>query len=527
MNNKTFLGGSMKIQFGTFFVLFLVLLSVRIFPGDITNTKSGNWSDATIWSSGTVPGASDNVHVIGGTTVTYDMDSSTVANLYVGSDTSTTGGWRTSNTKATILNVTGNIKIFSNMSFYAQSSTTLFSIHKIYLQGNIENNGSKFDMRNGSAAPSCLNVINFVFYGTANSTVKMGTYSTTNNEFNGVTINKTNGARVVLLSDMVCAQGSSSYATQNALVHFNEGIIQTNANVFYHLSTTSADMDTGKANSYVIGSLGRAMGASSGKTNAFAVGDEAGYRPIYLKSSTAGVATGQATVVSCISGKANTGSSVFPDGLIDKVSEVRYYKAVYTYLINTPPDTMGFDSFRPSYEAGDGIAAGNSDIRVAYSTDDRASWYTLHDNYPDVTVLQDLPKYYMSDTMATSIILRKGVNSVYIALARLTGTTTNSLTSTVDVRLDVPKSKSFLVEQNYPNPFNPSTTIRYSIPENSFITLKVYNTLGKEVAVLANEYKSAGYYQASFNGSELSSGIYFYTLHTGSFTETRKMILMK
>ena len=517
----------MKIQFNTFFVLFLVLLSVQIFPGDVTNTKSGNWSDATIWSTSTVPGASDNVYIIGGTTVTYDMDSSTVANLFVGADTSTLGGWRTSNTKATILNVTGNIKVFPNMAFYTQSSTTLFSIHKIYLQGNIENDGTKFDMRNGSASPSCLNVINFTFYGSTNSTVKMGTYATTNNEFNGVTINKTGGARVILLSDMVCAQGSSSYATQNALVHFTEGIIQTGTNTFFHLSTTSADMDTGKSTSYVLGNLGRAMGASSGKTNVFAVGDENGYRPIVMKSSTAGVATGQATIVSCISGNANTGSSVFTDGLIDKVSEVRYYKARYTYLINTPPDTMGFDSFRPSYEAGDGIAAGNSDIRVAYSLDDRATWTTLHDNYPDVTVLQGYPKYYMSDTMATAIILKKDVNSVYIALARLTGTTTNSLTGTTDVKLETAKAHTFLMEQNYPNPFNPSTSIRYNIPENSFVTLKVYNTLGKEVAVLANEYKTAGYYQATFGGSELPSGIYFYTLNSGKFSETRKMILMK
>ncbi len=517
----------MKLFSKTFLVLFFVLLSVHIFAGDVASIKSGNWSDVTTWSTGAIPGASDNVYITGGTTVTYDMDSSVVANLYVGSDTSTVGAWRTSNTKATILNVTGNIKIFANMGFFTQTSTTLFSIHKIYLQGNIENNGTKFDMRNGAAAPSCLNVINFIFYGSTNSTVKMGTYGTTNNEFNGITINKTGGARIVLLSDMVCAQGSSTYPNQSPSVHFTEGCIQTDKNVFYHLSTTSADMDTGKATSYVMGNLGRAMGASSGKTNTFAVGDAGGYRPIVMKSSTPGLVTGQATIVSCISGKANTGSSTFPDGQIDKVSEVRYYKVVYTYLINTPPDTMGFDSFRPSYMAGDGIADGNHDIRVAYSTDDRATWNTLHDNYPDQTILQSYPKYYGSDTLATSIVLRKGLNSLYISFARLTGTTTNTLTSSTDVRLDVPKAKSFLMEQNYPNPFNPSTTIRYSIPENSFVTLKVYNALGKEVSVLANEYKSAGYYQASFNASELSSGIYFYTLNTGKFTETRKMILMK
>lgn len=86
---------------------------------------------------------------------------------------------------------------------------------------------------------------------------------------------------------------------------------------------------------------------------------------------------------------------------------------------------------------------------------------------------------------------------------------------------------TFNLEQNYPNPFNPSTTIRYSIPTSEFVTLKVYDVLGREVQTLVNEEKATGSYEVSFNAAGLSSGIYFYKLQAGSFIETKKMILIK
>jgi hypothetical protein len=81
--------------------------------------------------------------------------------------------------------------------------------------------------------------------------------------------------------------------------------------------------------------------------------------------------------------------------------------------------------------------------------------------------------------------------------------------------------------QNYPNPFNPTTTIRYSIPKQSLVSLKVYDILGREIVTLINEEKPAGKYEVKFNAAGLSSGIYFYTINAGSFVETKKMILMK
>lgn len=86
----------------------------------------------------------------------------------------------------------------------------------------------------------------------------------------------------------------------------------------------------------------------------------------------------------------------------------------------------------------------------------------------------------------------------------------------------------FSLDQNYPNPFNPSTTINFSIPKSSFVSLKIYNTLGKEVQSIVNEFKQAGSYSVNFTEtSSLTSGVYFYTLNAGEFTDTKKLVLMK
>ncbi|MBT8386042.1 MAG: T9SS type A sorting domain-containing protein [Ignavibacteria bacterium] len=87
--------------------------------------------------------------------------------------------------------------------------------------------------------------------------------------------------------------------------------------------------------------------------------------------------------------------------------------------------------------------------------------------------------------------------------------------------------KEFNLSQNYPNPLNPATIIKYQLPELSFVTLKVYDVLGNEVALLVDEEKPAGSYEINFDGSELTSGIYFYQLKAGNFIETKKMVLLK
>ena len=86
--------------------------------------------------------------------------------------------------------------------------------------------------------------------------------------------------------------------------------------------------------------------------------------------------------------------------------------------------------------------------------------------------------------------------------------------------------KEFKLYNNFPNPFNPSTTIKYSIPEVSKVSLTLFNLLGEEVTRLVDEEMTVGNYTAEFIATNLPSGIYFYKLQAGTFTETKKMILM-
>jgi len=97
----------------------------------------------------------------------------------------------------------------------------------------------------------------------------------------------------------------------------------------------------------------------------------------------------------------------------------------------------------------------------------------------------------------------------------------------VDDVNDSPVPSTFALEQNYPNPFNPTTNITYSLANSSVVTLKVYDVLGREVAVLVNKIENAGAHTVSFNGSGLSSGIYFYKLEAGSNHLVKKLMLLK
>ncbi len=93
------------------------------------------------------------------------------------------------------------------------------------------------------------------------------------------------------------------------------------------------------------------------------------------------------------------------------------------------------------------------------------------------------------------------------------------------VQISAPKS--FELSQNYPNPFNPNTSIRYNIPKDSKVKIEVYDALGRTVASLVNEYKSAGSYSVNFDASSLASGVYLYKISAGDFTATKKMNLLK
>lgn len=98
---------------------------------------------------------------------------------------------------------------------------------------------------------------------------------------------------------------------------------------------------------------------------------------------------------------------------------------------------------------------------------------------------------------------------------------------TTDIKSNEEVGFEYKLSQNFPNPFNPSTTIQFSIPHSQFVNLKVYDVLGREVSTLVNEEKLPGNYEVKFDGSNLPSGIYFYRLQAGSFSQTKKLLLLK
>jgi|GEM_PF-3165735 len=384
------------------------------------SSSGGNWSSPASWPSGYVPTAVDDVVIPAGVTITLDTTDAVCNDLLI------EGSLVARNTRAAVLTVNGDIRISVGGSFTSpyHPDTAANIFHTLNVYGDFTNAGGTFDFRGGSAG-NTLSAMNTTFLGSHNSTISVGTYSSSNNDFNGITINKSNGAKVICASDVVIDPGSSA---GKALLTLTNGIVETGNYTLYVLSTTTADIVSASASSYISGALGRGMSNSAGKSNTFAVGDSRSYRPLSLTSTTAGTATGHHVVVRCVSSNANTGSSIFTGG-IDKVSEVRYYQVSYNKGIGAGANSMSFNLFSPSYGTDDGVQVGNTDLRVAYSADDRATWNGMTQSTPHNTSLTSPPTTIIPTALGSVLTLNSGTGYIDVALSRVTGTTTNPLTN--------------------------------------------------------------------------------------------------
>jgi hypothetical protein len=165
---------------------------------------------------------------------------------------------------------------------------------------------------------------------------------------------------------------------------------------------------------------------------------------------------------------------------------------------------------------GQFIGAAYFDLEAASSYTEFSSDITwLSDDNPDTVIIAFLITNHSGIHMGSAFYL----DDLFFGAATGVQPENNSLST-------------FKLAQNYPNPFNPSTVIRYSIPKESFVTLKIYNLLGQEVATLVSEDKPAGTYNVRFSASDVSpgkltSGIYLYRLDAGNFVQTRKMMMVK
>jgi hypothetical protein len=139
----------------------------------------------------------------------------------------------------------------------------------------------------------------------------------------------------------------------------------------------------------------------------------------------------------------------------------------------------------------------------------------------------DAGSYTMVSTLASFQSVQKTLSVDYSTNSTLNVDISLTPNSTTGVNDKGTVVKGYELKQNYPNPFNPSTIISYQLPQNSFVTLKIYNVLGNEVATLVNEQQTAGNYNFNFKANNLASGIYIYKLTAGNFTSVRKLTLLK
>lgn len=192
---------------------------------------------------------------------------------------------------------------------------------------------------------------------------------------------------------------------------------------------------------------------------------------------------------------------------------------------------------------GDSIGGSLTTHRARYTVD-AAGWMRLPNDSRWIAALRIRKvNFYNNSPIGGYVFLSKGGAQVIVetydtvttsgTIAITPGKTiwNNSVMPGQDVTLDVPVAeavpKEIFLGQNYPNPFNPSTTISFSLPQQSFVTLKVYNVLGEEVANLVSEERPAGSHKIEWNADGLPSGVYYYQLSAGGIIQTRKMVLLR
>ena len=180
-----------------------------------------------------------------------------------------------------------------------------------------------------------------------------------------------------------------------------------------------------------------------------------------------------------------------------------------------------------------------SDVNVWISTDDKRI-NKMGNNYSEfydlpaggtTTSKQNFSFSFFNDTIKSSINKENPIKIKLDIYSKNRLLWIDTLDFYYSELVDVEKSNNlintFNLSDNFPNPFNPTTTINYSIPKKSNVVIKVYDILGNEIEALVNEEKSTGNYEVEFDGSKLSSGVYFYQLKAGEYIETKKMILLR
>lgn len=198
----------------------------------------------------------------------------------------------------------------------------------------------------------------------------------------------------------------------------------------------------------------------------------------------------------------------------DTLDEVRFFKDTLSTLVYSQPVGVILDS-----------------------NDVYPNWYKLilPENSPSINGVIEIPVYVIDlfSLCITGQPFSSGHTIGFFENSQSWGPTNDYPIKLVVERIvtGIDENKNqindYVLYQNYPNPFNPVTTIEYYLPHSNFVTLKVFDSLGKEVVNLINELKSMGHHKTQFDASSLSSGIYFYKLETNDFVSTKKLLIVK
>jgi hypothetical protein len=398
-----------------FLLLTVLLVSTQLNYAQIVSAADGGWNLTTTWVGGVVPGVSDNVvinHIVSLDVPNAACNDLTINNKLVFAIDGSISG----------LTVDGNITINAGGLFRVESrnpagAANSFVEHTLNLKGDLTNNGT-LDFRGGSNGGGTANGVLLTFEGATNSTISLTNtvYASSGEEFNSITINKTGGAKVILASGTLYQSNNSS--TGGVVLTLTSGIIETGVNHWAFLRTGSVGINGASDNSYVSGILGRGVSNGGGIVEfTFPVGEGMKYRPITFNVNAPSNSTGHYFWVKMLSGDANTGSSTLTGG-IDKVSTLRYYEAGYLQNNGSAAAEPVF-RISPTYTTDDGVLAGNMDLRVAYSSDNRATWTGIGpvDHMTDLT---NVPTAIASDSLDPNLSVATGT-SIFVALANATG----------------------------------------------------------------------------------------------------------
>ncbi len=401
-------------------ISLLVLLFQITGYSQITSLATGNWSASTTWVGGIVPSSADNVVIAAGHIVTLDTVAAQCKDLTV-SASSATLRFAINGTSSS-LTVYGNVLINSGGKMRVENRNPVgaansYVEHTLTLYGNLTNKGT-LDLRGGSTSGGTSNGVLTTFTGASNSTISLisTNYQGSVEEFNGITINKSNGAKVILASGNLFMSSSTSVGP--CILTLTNGVVETGNNTWVYLATNGAGIVGASQSSYIKGTLGRGMNSSGTTEKIFYIGDSLKMRPITVRTTTGGISSGHYVFAKLITGSANNGSSVLSNG-IDSVSSVRYYQLGYSKGgVTTASDSMTFSQFTPTYNNDDNLLEGANGLTVAYSTDGKTNWVgagpTNH-----VTDLSN-PPTEIQCTAISPVLVLKDAGSLFVALAHLT-----------------------------------------------------------------------------------------------------------